>query len=182
MRKLIAIPIMAGLLGMAALAAPLAAQASTADTPVTFNLGAGSLSIQEPSSATLSATVGNASAQSELGTVTVVDDTGNPAGGWDATAVAGDFTGETNGVVIPSSAVSYNAGTISGDTSVGTFTPAGLVNIGTPTGEAPAATVVTAADETGNATVSWDPTVTIALPSSGVVADTYDGTITESVA
>jgi len=182
MRKVIAVPIVAGLLSMAGLAAPLAAHAATADTPVTVDLTAGSLSIQEPESATLSATIGNADATASLGTVTVADDTGNSAGGWTATAVASDFTGESSDVVLPSSAVSYSAGTISGDTSVGTFASAGPVNIGAPVGDAPATTVVTASGEDGSATVSWDPTITIALPSGGLQPDTYDGTVTESVA
>jgi hypothetical protein len=182
MRKAIAIPIVAGLVGFAGLAAPLAAQASPAGTPVTLTLGGGSLSIQEPASATLTATVGDATASASLGTVTVADDTGITGGSWDATAVSSDFIGQVSGVDIPSSDVSYDAGTISGDTSVGTFTSAGSVGIGAPSGDAPATTVVTAADEAGNATVSWDPTITIALPSSGLVADTYDATITESVA
>jgi hypothetical protein len=182
MRKVIAIPIVAGLLGFAGLAAPLAAHASTADTPVTFSLAGGSLSIQEPTTATIGATVGGEPAVADLGAVTVADETGNASGGWTATAVASDFTGENTDTVIPSSDVKYDSGTISGDTSVGTFTSSGSVNIGAPVGEAPAATVVQASDEAGNATVSWDPTITITLPSSGQVADTYDGTVTESVA
>jgi hypothetical protein len=177
MRKLIATPMIAGLVGLAALTAPLAAHASTSDTPVTFTVGGGGLSITEPGSASLAATVGDATATGTLGNVSVTDDRGTPGAGWTASAISTAFTGTDHAMVIPATSVSYSAGTISGNTAVGTFTSAGTV-----TNLTGVKAVVTASGETGNATVGWDPTLTIALPSSGLVADTYDATITESVA
>jgi hypothetical protein len=175
MRNIIAIPIIAGLVGMAALAAPLAAQARTTDTPVSFTLGAGLLTLTEPAAATLpDVTLGAADATGSLGTVTVADDTGT-GGSWTATAVSSAFVGTVSADSIPATDVLYDAGTISGDTTVGTFVSEGPVSIGT------SATVATAADETGAATVTWDPTITITLPA-GLVADDYAGTVTDSVA
>jgi hypothetical protein len=176
MRNIIAIPIIAGLVGMAALAAPLAAQARTTDTPVSFTLGAGLLTLTEPAAATLpDVTLGAADATGSLGTVTVADDTGT-GGSWTATAVSSAFVGTVSADSIPATDVSYAAGAISGDTTVGSFTPtAGSITIGT------SKTVVTAADVTGAASVNWTPTISIALPS-GLVADVYDGEITDSVA
>jgi hypothetical protein len=180
MRKVIAIPVVAGLLGFAGLAAPLAAHASTADIPVTFDLSGGSLSIQEPSSATLTATVGETQAEGSLGDVSVIDDRGSDSGSWTATAQASDFQLADSETDLPVDAVTYTVGSISGDTEVGTFAASSddPIAIG---GDGPAAEVVTAADEDGNAAVTWNPTLTLTLPSAGVVAGTYSGTITESV-
>jgi hypothetical protein len=69
-------------------------------------------------------------------------------------------------------------GALTAQTGTGVFAPGlltALTNISTPQ------TAYTAVAEVGATSVSWNPTITVTLPSS-VVAGTYTGTITRSVA
>ncbi len=107
MRKVIAIPIVAGLLAFAGLAAPLGGPGKHRRHPSYFQSWRGIT--QHPGTVNRHHWRDRRRMNprwSELGTVTVADETGNASGGWDATAVACDFTGENNDMVIPSSAVS----------------------------------------------------------------------------
>jgi hypothetical protein len=71
--------------------------------------------------------------------------------------------------------VSYAPGAATSTTGAGTFTPGAGGALGT------SQTAFTAASETGATSVTWNPTITVTLPST-VVAGTYTGTITHSVA
>jgi hypothetical protein len=165
----------AGLIGLGVIAAPVAAYA---DTPTSFVLTGGGLSLTEPVSATLTTgAVGDASVSGSLGDVTVADYQGGASDAWTATVTTTDFVGTTNGTDIPGSDVAYYPGTaIAGAATFGTpATPGDGGTIGT--GE----TAFSQADAVGSNGVEWDPTITVTLPA-GVTAETYDGEITESVA
>ena len=185
MRKIIAAPIVAGLIGFAALAAPLAAHA--AGTPTTFDLQGGTLSITVPDGSTTAIDLGLAHlsdnhVSGSLGAVTVDDERGLLSGSWDASAQSSAFvTGTTgNTTTLLASAVTYSAGTTSGSTGTGTFTAAAG---GADVAIGSSATVMSASSEVGSpAGITWDPTITVALPTTGVVAGIYSGTITHSVA
>jgi hypothetical protein len=178
MRKVIATPIVAGLIGFAALAAPLAAHA---DTPTTFQVNGGNLTITSPTSsvALTGVTVGTTNPSGQLGTVTVDDERGLLSGGWTATVQSTAFTTGTDPstVTIAASNVKYTPGSTSGAVGTANYTPGtAAVAIGTPQ------TAYAADSEVGSAGVSWDPTITVNLPAHGQVAGTYSGTITHSVA
>ena len=115
MRKALAAPITAGVLGLAALAIPVAAQASSSpDTTTTFGVTGGSLSINTPASAPLGAmTVGtDTHVSASLGTVTVTDDRAPLRGSWTASVTSTDFTtgGGTPAETIPAADVAYAPG------------------------------------------------------------------------
>jgi len=177
MRKTIIASVATGLIGLGVLAAPVAAYAD--GTPTSFDLGVGSLSISVPSGATLSAaTVGASSVSGQLGTVSVTDYRGDMSDSWTATVTSSDFAGGTNGVTVPASNVSYSPGDPIADS--GTFGATATPGTAGHIGSGLAAYSMDAAQ--GSNGVSWDPTITISLPAGGQVADTYSGTITQSVA
>jgi hypothetical protein len=175
MRKIIAGPIFAGLIGMAALAAPLAAHAAT--TPTTFEVSAGTLGMTVPVSADLGpAAVSDTSVSGSLGLVSVIDNRGLDGGGWTDSVTATDFTTGGTGVAdtISADQVTYDPGTIT-DSQNGTFIGTrGTLNNTT------ALSAVTASAEDGSASASWSPTITVALPTD-LVAGTYSSVITQSV-
>ncbi len=176
MRKTIIATVATGLIGLGVLAAPVAAYAD--DTPTSFALNAGSLTLSVPSGATLTAAaVGASSVSGQLGAVSVSDQRGDFAAVWTASVTTSAFTGGTNGVTVPASSVSYSPGSsIAGS---GTFGPAGTAGTAGLIGTGLTAYSM---DGEGSNGVSWDPTITISLPTGGQVADTYSGTITQSVA
>lgn len=187
MRKVIAAPILAGLIGMAALAAPLAAHA--ADTPTTFEVTGGSLSISAPTGSvdlggyTLGTSTSDIS--SLLGTVTVVDQRAALSGSWTAGVTSTDFTTGTAGTdgtfpasqTVPAADINYSPGAASAPVGSATYTPGTAGALGNTT----ALTAMSTSNEVGSGGVSWDPTLTVTLPAQ-VVAGTYSGTITHSVA
>ena len=184
MRKTIATSMVAGLATLATLAAlglPAAAYASDGPTSTTLEISPGFLSISTPDGADLGTVqIGAAQVQAQLGTVTVSDSLGTYDGGWAASVTSSDFVvSDTNGnaeVTIPASDVSYAPGTVT-STGEGTFTAGdggAFADSSTPQ------VACTAADEVGATTASWDPTITVTLPSD-VVAGQYQGTITHSV-
>jgi hypothetical protein len=175
MRKVIVIAAAAFLIGPGELASP---PARAAGTPATFELGPGTLTLTVPAhSVTLdTVTVGVPAVSGQLGTVSVDDERGLLPGSWTISAVSSGFAGGTTGVTIPASSVAYTPGAPTATSGTAEFTPgtAGEA-IGTPQ------TAYSAAGEQGSAAISWDPAITIALPSAGQVADTYSGTITHSI-
>jgi len=179
MRKTIIASAATALIGLGVLAAPVAAHAD--DTPTSFDLGAGSLSITVPSSATLAAaTVGASSVSGQLGAVSVTDYRGDVSDSWTAAVTSSSFTGgaEGNNLTVPDTAVSYSPG--SPVTGSGTFGATATAGTAGPIGTGLTAYSMTAGQ--GSNGVSWNPTITISLPAGGQVADTYSGTITQSVA
>ena len=97
--------------------------------------------------------------------------------GWTATVTSTDFTTGTGtgNQDIPAANVSYSPGLATATSGTGTF----LAGLGGALGSA--RTAFTASLESGTTSVSWNPTVTVTLPSS-IAAGTYTGTVTHSVA
>jgi hypothetical protein len=185
MRKALVTTILAGVVSVGAIAAaPIAAQAAEAGsgpTSATFQVNGGALNITAPSSANLGAVnIGATNVSSQLGTVTVTDQRASLSlVSWTTSVVSTPFTATdgTNTATIAASNVSYLPGLPTAQSGVGVFAP-GLTSafgIGT------SATAYTAVAEVGSTSVSWNPTVTIALPAN-TQAGTYNGTITHSVA
>ena len=181
MRHIVITPVVVGLLGLAALAVPATAQAATVDdTPTTFSITAGEMALTVPVSADLgTVAIGAASVQAQLGAVEVSDQRASTDGGWTASVVSSDFgigTTPTPAETIPAADVAYTSGSATATTGTGTFTPGGSAGaIDT------AQTAFSAASEVGAATVTFNPTITVTLPSA-VVAGDYSGTITHSLA
>lgn len=187
MRKEIVTAIVTGLIGMGGMggmAAPLAAHASTpsasADTVASVHVTGGALSILASADVTLTSVVaGQASTEDLLGTVTVDDMRAAFDGAWTATAVSSDFLNSTVPAApdIPASDITYIPGSETANSGDASFTDDGGGVMSDTIGVDDYST----ADEIGVASVSWDPSIRIALPSD-VVAGTYTGTITNSVA
>jgi hypothetical protein len=158
--------------------AAAAAGASTGPTAATFTVTTGVLSIFTPDAVNFgTAPAGASSISGLLGTVTVTDTRTGALRGWTATVTSTDFvTGTgTGNQDIPAADVQYNPGLTTSTTGTGTF----LVGAGGTLGSV--RTACTASLETTSTTVSWNPTITVTLPSN-VAAGTYTGTITHSVA
>jgi hypothetical protein len=149
------------------------APAQAADTTTTFTItAAGGLSISAPASANLgSVSSGATTVSGSLGTVTVTDQRGLILGNWTATASSTNFAhGSNSSYDISKASAVYATGAVSGD---------GGASVGV--GGSLALPVVAAARVgAGNNTVSWNPTVTVALSPTAVVG-TYTATITHSV-
>lgn len=182
MRKVIAGPVLVGLIGLAALAVPAAAHAdegNAGDTTTTFTISAGPLTISTPSSADLgTASIGNATISAQLGNVSVLDERATISGSWTASVTSTAFTtgGRTGAETIPAGDVAYNAGDPGTQVGSGTFSTGGSAGALDS-----AQTAFTASNEVGTAGITWNPTITVTLPAT-VVAGTYSGTITHSVA
>lgn len=165
-------------LGTAALTTALAAApAEAGDTTTTFTLTSGGIAITQPASVDLGSVATSAGTVSEsLGTVTVTDNRGSVET-WRATASSSDFSTGTGGTgeVIGKAQVSYAA-------TVGTTTGLNGAFVGTPVAVSLATPqeVVTGV-AVGNNSAQWNPTITVTIPATGVVAGTYTGTITHSV-
>lgn len=138
----------------------------------------GSLSISVPEAANLgSARAGSVGVSGRLGAVTVTDTRDIPGGTWTATVSSTDFTtgGATAPETIPNDSVGYSPGTVTSTTGGATFTPGTAGDLGS------ARTAFSASASTGFTSATWNPTITLTLPAD-VVAGTYTGTITHSVA
>jgi hypothetical protein len=158
-------------LALVGLAAP--SQAAPGDTTATFIVTTGSFGITVPASAALgTAAIGSATVAGSLGAVSVADNRGLVAGTWNVGVLSSTFVSGAN--VVPATNVAYTAGTPTTG-SVGVFTSAPLFPV--------AAGLTTAATwaGVGSSLVSWNPTLTIALPTN-LVAGTYTGTFFHSVA
>lgn len=172
----------AALVGMAlvALAAP---QASAEDTATTFTLTDAGISVSVPANATLSAgtSIGSTTLSAQLGTVEVSDNRGGLLVGWTASVTSSAFTtaAEATNNSIANSNVTYTSGvpTVDGIAVVTGSGGTGLVPVTLGSSQ----TAMSATGVTGAASASWNPTVAVTVPND-VVAGTYTGTITHSVA
>jgi hypothetical protein len=162
-----------------ALAVVTPAEAAPGDTSVTFNIGAGALTITVPASANLGtypAGLTTLAATGQLGDVTVTDNRGIALlNGWAVTASSTDFV--STDYTVPKAQVVYASGSV-------TTTPAGL-SLTLPGASAlglplPVVTKIGVLG-LGSSTATWDPTLTVTFPLNAVVG-TYNGTITHSVA
>ncbi len=156
--------------------------APTGDTTVTFTVNGGTLDISVPATANLGAATAGVDLTGQLGPVTVTDARALLDASWSASAISTDFTtgGGTTAETVSATDVSYWSGAATATTGNGTFNP----------GQATAADAVaidtskTAFDHAGGSgsnSAAWNPTLDIAVPAA-VVAGTYTGTITQSVA
>ena len=149
--------------------------AATDSTPVTVTVATGVLSIAAPSGTTvLTAAVPGATSTTALGD-TVVTDARAGTAGWVADVTLPALTGTSpSTVTIPTTDATYTAGTA---TKTGTVTVTAATVI---TGLGTAKTSQTATAVTGNHTATWAASLTIKMPTD-VLADTYSGTMTQSV-
>lgn len=153
-------------------ASALPASAAAGDTSTTFALAGGTLAVTVQATASLTPGVSGATSVSgQLGNVSVSDSRGNKST-WSANATSTTFT-EPSGPTT-SSSVTYAAGAM---TTTGTTTiAAGSATLLTGV----AAKVAGPTAVTGNNTATWNPTLTVALPSSSL-AGTYSGLVNTSV-
>jgi hypothetical protein len=158
----------------AALAATTALPAG-AETPASFTLTAGALSISAPAGSVSLGSQGVSNSSSTisgpLGSVTVSDQRGG-ATSWTASVISTAFT-PPSGPADPASNVSYAAGAITASATVVGTAIAGLNLTGVTT-------VVTGAS-TGISSASWNPTISVLVPAN-FAPGVYSATITHSVA
>lgn len=149
-------------------------QAAAVDTPLTFGVTGGDLTIAAPS-ATQTLTVNGLTASGSVAPV-VVTDARRGINGWTAKALSSQFVkSDAATVVIPASAVTYQAG-LATITGIAVVTP----NL-TPVVIDTTKTIQTATAVIGANTASWSGTVNVTLPPD-VQAGTYNGILTHSVA
>ena len=165
------------LAGSAALvgATAMSASAATDTTPVTVVAVAGVLAISAPTgTTTLTPAVPGATSTTTLGNTTVTDERADTAG-WLADVTLPALTGTSpSTVTIPTTDATYTAGTA---TKTGTVTVTAATVI---TGLGTAKTSQTATAVNGNHTATWAASLTVKMPTD-VLADTYSGTMTQSV-
>ena len=153
------------------------ALAAPGDTGASFALSGGPLSITVPTAATLGtqATGATSLITGSLGSVAVTDARGLLAAAWTASATSTAFTTGAAGSAetIANTAVTYTPGATTAPTG-GTFTAGPGVAMGA------SQTAYSEAGD-GNNSASWDPTISVAVPTQAVVG-TYNATITHSVA
>jgi hypothetical protein len=165
---------LAGVMASAAallVATTLPASAAAGDTTTTFSLAGGALSVSVQANAALTnGNTGSASVSGQLGVVQVTDARGGTAT-WSAFATSTTFTDGAGSV---STGVSYNAGAI---TTTGTVVmpPATATAL-----NGTAAKVAGPIAVVGNNTASWNPTLTVSLPTNALVGD-YTGVVHTSV-
>ena len=161
-----------------------ASAAPSADTTVTFLVagsGLGDLSISSLLPVAALADITSSSASGLLPAVSVIDTRNSAPRSWTASASTTDFTGGvlTNGVTIGKDKVTYTAGQPGLKLGAGTLASTGPQNL---------ATTQPIVTRTGlnllAETITWIPTLSIALPAAngGLPLDTYTGTVTVSVA
>ncbi|EFC85206.1 hypothetical protein [Parafrankia sp. EUN1f] len=159
---------------------PPATAATSGTTTVTFTLTGGTLDITVPGPSPVnlgSFAVTAPTVSGPLGNVTVTDSRGLASATWIASVTSSAFAGSGTaaGVTIPASAIAYTPGTITASNVSTTGS-----NVAALSGTAQ--TAVTATAGTGLNTATWDPTLTITIPSASKVAGTYTATVTHSVA
>lgn len=174
MRKRLASIGIAGVAVAAVVVGPPSANAE--DTTTTFEIVAGGLTIAPQGSASLNtAQTGASDVLGLLGEVTVTDSRGNNAG-WTVTVSSSDFAlaAESGDTTIAATQVQYNPGTVDRTGTV-TATPSAAAGLDT------AKTVVEGTAARGNNMATWNPTLTVGLPSDAL-AGVYTGTVSTSVA
>jgi hypothetical protein len=155
----------------------MAATGPTVDTTTTFGVTSGALTITAPDTANLGTGAPGATIAAQLGAVTVTDDRASLAAAWVASASATNFTtgAGTPAETIPTADFSYTVGAFT--STVGTITPTASNLAPMTTAAQP---VVTGSAGVGDNSVTWNPTISVAVPASAVTG-TYTGTLTHSV-
>lgn len=148
------------------------ATAAAGDTTTTFSINGGALSVTVQADATLAnAATGAASVTGNLGAVAVTDNRGGTAN-WNVMSTSTAFTNAAGGA--NSNGVSYNAGTVA-ETGDMTIADGADVPLSAVAAEVAGPTAVA-----GNNTASWNPTLTVSLPSNAL-AGAYSGTVNTSI-
>ena len=146
-----------------------------ADTPATFSLLSGTLSISTPTgSVSLGSQVAAITASTisgPLGVVTVSDQRGGPTT-WTASVISTAFTPPA-GPADPASNVSYAAGSITVSATV--------VAIAVAASNLTGVSTVVTGTSTGVSSASWNPTISVLVPAN-FAPGVYAATITHSVA
>jgi hypothetical protein len=180
-------------LGRVVLTAAVPATTAHADTIVTFPVAAGTtttfdipsgpLSITAPAATLLGATAPSGTVTTPLGDVTVTDARALLAPTWTATVSSTDFTtgSATPAETIANTDVTYWSGPATAISGSGvTFIPGQPTSADqVPLSSAP--TVCWLTSGIGINSASWNPTITVQIPASGI-AGLYTGTVTHSAA
>lgn len=186
-RKLVTLALSATALAGGVLAAPAASA-----TEATFTLAGGGISITQPgATATLSGAalaLTGTSMTGQLGSTTVNDERGALLGSFTvkmastaftrtSTAAAGTTPAEGDTYQIPATAVTGYSGVV---TPSGVIVPVGTT-VATPAdlSTTGGGTIVTVTGVTGSASITYDPTVSVAVPGAAP-AGTYTGTVTQT--
>jgi hypothetical protein len=167
----------------AAFAGP--ADAASGTTTTTFTVTGGALAITLPASVNLGSTTPGVAITAQMGTVQVTDNRALLAALWTASVTTTSFTtgGATTPETVPIADVSYWSGPSTASylpSGTGTFTP-GEANAAAAVVLSVSRTAFTLASAVGDNSLSWNPTLIIAVPA-GAVSGTYTGTVTHSVA
>ena len=149
--------------------------AATGDTPVSVTVASGVISITVPGTKALTAALPGATSTTTLGDTVVTDGRAGTAG-WIANVTLPVLTGTvtSTNATIPTTGATYAVTTA---TKTGTVTVTAAATI---TGLGTAKTSQTATAVSGNNTATWAATLTVPMPAQ-VLADTYSGTLTQSV-
>jgi hypothetical protein len=160
---------------VAAAPASPAAQGSDPDTTVTFAVTSGLLTITAPTASNLGSGAPGGTISGALGTVTVTDNRALLSASWTATASSTNWTTGTGtpAETIPASDANYDPGPVT-TTGTITVTPTDITLSNSPQ------TVVSGSSGTGDNSASWDPTVSVVVPSAAVTG-TYTAVLTHSV-
>ena len=156
--------------------------ASNTTQNFTLIIALGALAITVPSTASLGSAAPSGTINASLGTVQVTDTRNITPDPWTVTVTATSFTtgGGTTLETIPTTAVSYWAGSATSKTGTGTFSS------GQPTASdavvlSSSRTAFTHTAGISTSSAGFNPTLIITVPAAAV-AGTYTGTITHSVA
>ncbi|OZV79740.1 hypothetical protein CA850_16860 [Micromonospora echinospora] len=166
------------------LGATPAAAAPTDSTTVTFEILAGTLDIDAPTTADLGTGAPGGTITGSLGPVTVTDSRGATDASWVASVTASVF--QTGGGTPPETVlpeeIDYWSGPATATTGTGTFTP-GQATAGDaePLSSVTPVVAFTHTGGTGGNTATWNPTLIVNVPLDSV-AGVYTGTVTHSVA
>jgi hypothetical protein len=155
-----------------------AGAAQTGATTASFTLTSGTLGIAVPATAALgSFPVTSPNVTGNLGTVTVADNRGLGPASWTVAVSSTNFVGSGAAVGndLDVTNIAYDPGTI---TETNIVTTGIVVD---PMATTPQNTV-TAAGGFGVNAVSWNPELTITIPSDQQVTGNYTATVTHSVA
>jgi hypothetical protein len=178
MRKSLALAVTG--LTVASLAAVVPGTANAADTNVTFTIAGGSLTLSAPGSAALTAS-GNlgltgTTVSGQLGSTTVTDARGSLLGSFNVKMSTTDFSDGSGNTIAKSNATGYSGVA----TPSGVAVPVGTTNLtAVNIGAAGGGTIVTVTGVTGAASVSYNPTVSVAVPADTVAGD-YSGVVTQT--
>lgn len=159
----------------AALAGSMAVPASAADTTTTVTITGGSISLAAPPSAALSTGTAGQPSTATIGTTTVTDLRAGEVN-WTATVSLLALTGRTlTEETIPTTEATYLASTANAISGSPTFVAPAIRTDLTSSKVSQTTSAIS-----GNNSASWTAALMVPIPAQ-VLADTYDGVLTQSV-